>query len=112
MMPQWDLLDFIARTARRYPAFDLRMSTEATAPAFDASGRVSGVTLASGETLPARLVIAAAGRRSILRAAAQLPLDDPGAPMDVLWRTEARRVGKECGRTCSSRWSPYPQKKQ
>src|SRR3546814_10672756 len=26
MMPQWDLLDFIARTARRYPAFDLRMS--------------------------------------------------------------------------------------
>src|SRR3546814_14542399 len=49
MMPQWDLLDFIARTARRYPAFDLRMSTEATAPAFDASGRVSGVTLRSEE---------------------------------------------------------------
>src|SRR3546814_17315703 len=25
-------------------------------------------------------------------------------------RTEARRVGKECVSTCSSRWPPYPQK--
>src|SRR3546814_13267119 len=23
-------------------------------------------------------------------------------------RSEERRVGKECGRTCRSRWSPYP----
>jgi 2-polyprenyl-6-methoxyphenol hydroxylase-like FAD-dependent oxidoreductase len=43
------------------------------------------VTLASGETLPARLVIAADGRRSVLRDAAELPLEDLGAPMDVLW---------------------------
>lgn len=85
MMPQWDLLDFIARTARRYPAFDLRMSTEATGLTFDDTGRVSGVTLASGEALPARLVIAADGRRSVLRGAADLPLQDLGAPMDVLW---------------------------
>jgi len=85
MMPQWDLLDFIAREGRKYPGFDLRMSTEATAPVFDAAGRVSGVTLASRETLPARLVIAADGRRSVLRAAAELPLEDLGAPMDVLW---------------------------
>src|SRR3546814_3024268 len=61
------------------------MSTGATAPACEASGRFSGVTLASGETLPARLVIAADCRRSILRAAAEPPLDDLGAPMDVLW---------------------------
>src|SRR3546814_14189969 len=27
--------------------------------------------------------------------------------MDVM-RSEARRVGKECVSTCSSRWSPYP----
>src|SRR3546814_13022673 len=26
-------------------------------------------------------------------------------------RSEARRVGKECVRTCSSRWSPYHSKK-
>lgn len=85
MMPQWDLLDFIAGQGRRYPTFDLRMSTEATGLTHDDAGRVSGVTLASGEVLPARLVIAADGRRSVLRAAAELPLDDLGAPMDVLW---------------------------
>lgn len=85
MMPQWDLLDFIAGQGRKYSAFDLRMSTEATGLTYDANGRASGVTLASGATLPARLVIAADGRRSVLRAAAQLPLEDLGAPMDVLW---------------------------
>ena len=71
MMPQWDLLDFIAGQGRRYPTFDLRMSTEATGLTCDDTGRVSGVTLASGETLPARLVIAADGRRSVLRDAAE-----------------------------------------
>jgi len=85
MMPQWDLLDFIAGQGRKYPTFDLRMSTEASGLTYDANGRVSGVTLASGEILPARLVIAADGRRSVLRDAAQLPLEDLGAPMDVLW---------------------------
>jgi 2-polyprenyl-6-methoxyphenol hydroxylase-like FAD-dependent oxidoreductase len=85
MMPQWDLLDFIAVQGKRYPTFDLRMSTEATGLTYDDAGRVSGVTLASGETLPARLVIAADGRRSVLRDATELPLEDLGAPMDVLW---------------------------
>lgn len=85
MMPQWDLLDFVARQGRTYPTFDLRMSTEATGLTFDNGGRASGVTLTSGETLPARLVIAADGRRSVLRDAAELPLEDLGAPMDVLW---------------------------
>src|SRR3546814_2487190 len=28
----------------------------------------------------------------------------PGRPA---WRSEERRVGKECVRTCRSRWSPY-----
>lgn len=85
MMPQWDLLDFIAGQGGRYPTFDLRMSTEATGLTHDAKGRVRGVTLASGEALPARLVIAADGRRSVLRDAAALPREDLGAPMDVLW---------------------------
>lgn len=85
MMPQWDLLDFVAAQAKRYPTFDLRMSTEAVGLSFDAAGRTNGVTLASGETLSARLVVAADGRRSLLRDAAELPLEDLGAPMDVLW---------------------------
>src|SRR3546814_13522519 len=28
--------------------------------------------------------------------------------MSKLWRSEERRVGKECVSTCRSRWSPYP----
>lgn len=94
MMPQWDFLDFVAQQARAYPGFDLRMETEVTAPLFDGQGRVSGVRLASGEELEARLVIAADGRRSVLREAAALPLEDLGAPMDVLWFRIPRPAGK------------------
>src|SRR3546814_6827610 len=28
-------------------------------------------------------------------------------PVTGLWRSEERRVGKECVSTCRSRWSPY-----
>src|SRR3546814_20636320 len=31
---------------------------------------------------------------------------------DSQWRSEERRVGKECVSTCRSRWSPYPSKKK
>jgi len=85
MMPQWDLLDFLAEKGRLYPGFALRMSTEAVGVTLDGRGRVDGVRLASGEELAARLVIAADGRRSVLRREAALPLDVLGAPMDVFW---------------------------
>lgn len=84
MMPQWDLLDFIADQARRYPEFELRMSTEATGVTVDSSGRVSGVRTSRGD-VAANLVIAADGRRSVLRQEAELPLEQIGAPMDVFW---------------------------
>ena len=85
LMPQWDLLDFIVAKARRYPHFKLMMETEATGLDYDAGGRVAAVRLRSGETLPARLVIACDGRRSVLREEAELPLETIGAPMDVFW---------------------------
>ncbi|MDP1617292.1 MAG: FAD-dependent oxidoreductase [Phenylobacterium sp.] len=85
MMPQWDLLKFLADEGRRYPEFELRMSTAVTGATFDGDGRVDGVTLASGERFPARLVIAADGRRSVIRDSAALPLEDLYAPIDVLW---------------------------
>jgi 2-polyprenyl-6-methoxyphenol hydroxylase-like FAD-dependent oxidoreductase len=84
MMPQWEFLDFVAGEARRYPAFELRMQCEGVALVEEA-GRVAGVRTANGETIAARLVIAADGRGSKLRAAAGLPLRDLGAPIDVLW---------------------------
>src|SRR3546814_17654507 len=33
---------------------------------------------------------------------------DSPEPARPAWRSEARRVGKECGSTCRSRWSRYP----
>jgi 2-polyprenyl-6-methoxyphenol hydroxylase-like FAD-dependent oxidoreductase len=85
MMPQWDLLDFLAGKGEENPSFELRLSTEAVGVRMDEAGRVDGVRLASGEVLPATLVIAADGRRSVLREAAELPLEVLGAPMDVFW---------------------------
>ena len=85
MMPQWDLLDFIAGKAKKYSGFDLKMQSEAVGLTYDSAGRVSGVTTKSGEAIPGKLVIAADGRRSVLRGAAELPLTNIGAPMDVFW---------------------------
>lgn len=85
MMPQWDLLDFMANAASVWPHFTLRMNTEASGVHSDGSGRIDGVTLSDGSMLAARLVIAADGRRSVLREAAALPLRMLGAPIDVFW---------------------------
>ncbi|WP_321324683.1 FAD-dependent oxidoreductase [uncultured Parasphingorhabdus sp.] len=85
MMPQWDLLNFIATRAGQYPGFELLMQTEAVDLVYDADERVCGVHTRQGNILNARLVVAADGRRSVLRGKAELPLQDIGAPMDVFW---------------------------
>ena len=85
LMPQWDFLDFLAGVARRYPAFSLRMNSEAV-DLIEEGGRITGVTLADGtEIRPRRLTIAADGRSSVLRAGSGLPLRELGAPIDVFW---------------------------
>ncbi len=84
LMPQWEFLDFLAKEARHYPTFSLRMKAEATELLMDGS-RVAGVRLSSGEEVRARLTIAADGRSSVLRNEAQLPRKDLSAPIDVLW---------------------------
>ena len=87
MMPQWEFLDFVADEARRYPEFDLIMEAEAIGPVIR-DGRIVGVRYRSNgavEEITASLVIAADGRRSILRGEAGLPVRTLGAPMDVLW---------------------------
>ncbi|WP_417621401.1 FAD-dependent oxidoreductase [Parasphingorhabdus sp.] len=85
MMPQWDLLNFIASKGKQYPGFDLRMESEAVGLLYDGAERVCGVETADGLRLNAKLVIAADGRRSVLRGKAELPLQNIGAPMDVFW---------------------------
>lgn len=85
MMPQWDLLNFIATKAKQYPGFDLHMETEAVGLLYDEAERVCGVETKNGQMLTAKLVIAADGRRSVVRGKAELPLQNIGAPMDVFW---------------------------
>src|SRR5688500_13496880 len=82
MMPQWDFLDFLRDEAKAFPGFRLQM--EKSVDSFVIEGDlVTGVRLANGKSLKARLVIAADGRSSIARGL--LPLEDLGAPMDVFW---------------------------
>ncbi|HUP67791.1 MAG TPA: FAD-dependent oxidoreductase [Sphingomicrobium sp.] len=88
MMPQWEFLDFLREEAKAFPGFHLTMEQPVTS-FVEEQGKVTGVRLADGRDLRAKLVIAADGRASIARS--MLPLEDLGAPMDVFWF----RVGKE-----------------
>ncbi|WP_067479516.1 FAD-dependent oxidoreductase [Nocardia amamiensis] len=100
MVPQWDLLDLLARAAAAEPAFRLRMNTEATDLIW-IDGRVGGVAYrtldgATG-TIEADLTVACDGRGSVLRSAAGLPTRKWSTPMDVWWfrlpRTEIDPAG-------------------
>jgi 2-polyprenyl-6-methoxyphenol hydroxylase-like FAD-dependent oxidoreductase len=92
-MPQWDFLDFLAGEAGRYPGFHLMMRAEAT-DLVEESGRVVGLRAETPEgpvTIRADLVVAADGRSSVVREKAGLPVEDFGAPMDVLWFRFSRK---------------------
>ena len=92
-MPQWDLLDFIARKAAMYPTFQLLRRTEATDLVRD-HGQVVGVRARTPEgplEVRASLVVAADGRKSTLRQQSGLEVQNLGAPMDVLWFRVSRR---------------------
>jgi 2-polyprenyl-6-methoxyphenol hydroxylase-like FAD-dependent oxidoreductase len=84
MMPQWDFLDFLRDESAAYPGFLLRMASP-VASFIQEGEAVRGVRMEDGTELRARLVIAADGRSSLVRALKLLPLTVLGAPMDVLW---------------------------
>ncbi|RKH93121.1 FAD-dependent oxidoreductase [Corallococcus sp. AB038B] len=92
-MPQWDLLDFIARKAAMYPTFQLLRRTEVTDLKRD-HDQVVGVHARTPEgplEVRASLVVAADGRKSTLRQQSGLEVQNLGAPMDVLWFRVSRR---------------------
>jgi len=93
LMPQWDFLDFLAAHGKKYPAFGLHMKTAAT-ELIEEGGRVAGVRAkaADGELeIRADLVVGCDGRHSTLRQRAGFPVEDIGAPIDVLWFRVSRR---------------------
>jgi 2-polyprenyl-6-methoxyphenol hydroxylase-like FAD-dependent oxidoreductase len=96
LMPQWDLLNFLAEQARRYPGFQLLMQAEVT-DLIEEGGRVVGVKArtAGGELrVRADLVVACDGRHSTVCERAGLQRADFGVPIDVLWFRLAPRVAE------------------
>ncbi|MET8425854.1 FAD-dependent oxidoreductase [Nocardia sp. NPDC004860] len=88
MVPQWDLLDLLARAGDVEPTFRLRMSTEAVDLVYE-GGAVAGVRYrtkdgATGE-IRADLTVACDGRSSVLRAAAGLGVHNWPTPFDAWW---------------------------
>ena len=87
MMPQWEFLDFLAEQARRHPTFHLRMETEVTG-LIEENGRIVGIrgnAPAGPVEVRADLLVGADGRNSVVRDCSGLPVEDLGAPTDVLW---------------------------
>lgn len=93
LMPQWDLLDFLASRAREFPNFQLSMEHEATGLIRDGQ-RTTGVeveTPGGAKNITADLVVACDGRHSTLRKSAGLEVVDSGVPIDVLWFRLSRK---------------------
>lgn len=94
-MPQWDFLNFLAVQGSRYPTFRVLMRTEVTG-LIQENGTTVGLhatTPQGPQEIRAGLVVGADGRHSIVRAEAGLPVEEFGAPMDVLWFRLSRRAG-------------------
>ena len=86
-MPQWEFLNFLRQKAERYKRFHLLLEADAQKLVRE-DGKVVGVEAETAEgtkTIYAKLVIAADGRRSLLREEAQLKVINYGVPIDVLW---------------------------
>jgi 2-polyprenyl-6-methoxyphenol hydroxylase-like FAD-dependent oxidoreductase len=92
LAPQWDLLNFIAEKAKKYPTFRLMLEHEVTDLIRDKK-RVTGVRVKTkqGELeVKADLVLGADGRGSCVRNHSGLEVIDVGAPFDVLWMRVSR----------------------
>ena len=93
-MPQWDFLNFLAQEAARYHTFQLRMQADVTS-LIEEAGSVVGLRANTPDgplEVRASLVVGADGRHSTVRSQAGLPVEEFGAPMDVLWFRLSRRL--------------------
>ncbi|MGY3527775.1 FAD-dependent oxidoreductase [Bradyrhizobium sp. USDA 4452] len=93
MMPQWDFLDFLRESGRRFPSLKVLMSAEAT-DLIRRGDAVTGVHVNTPDgpiEIEADLTIGCDGRHSIVRERAGLVVEEIGAPMDVLWFRVGRR---------------------
>jgi len=95
LMPQWDFLNFLLEKSRAFPALKVMMSAEVTGLT-EAGGLVTGVTATTLDgpiEIRARLVVGCDGRKSLIRTAAALAVEDLGSPIDVLWFRLSKKPG-------------------
>lgn len=87
MVPQWDLLNLLAETARAEPSFSLRMRTEVTGLLREGD-RVTGVRYVGDDgpgELRADLTVGCDGRWSVVRREAGLRAREYPVGFDVWW---------------------------
>ncbi len=94
-MPQWDFLNFLAEQGGQYGTYRLLMEAEVTDLMEDKEAVVGlrAVTPEGPLEVRADLIVGADGRHSVVRSRAGLPVEEFGAPMDVLWFRLSRRQG-------------------
>jgi 2-polyprenyl-6-methoxyphenol hydroxylase-like FAD-dependent oxidoreductase len=86
-MPQWDFLNFLRESGKRFASLKVMMSTEAIdlIRRGEAIAGVRAMTSQGPIDIAADLTIACDGRHSLVRERAGLAVEEIGAPMDVLW---------------------------
>jgi len=97
LMPQWDLLDFLAREVRKYPNTQVLMQHKVTGLLTDPADaeRTVGVhaeTTDGPVEIRAALTVGCDGRHATTTDAAHLSRVELGAPIDVLWLRMSRRA--------------------
>jgi 2-polyprenyl-6-methoxyphenol hydroxylase-like FAD-dependent oxidoreductase len=95
-MPQWDFLNFLRESGKRFPSLRVMMSAEATDLISDGD-RIAGARARTPQgmiDIEADLTIACDGRHSLVRERAGLVVEEIGAPMDVLWFRAGKRANE------------------
>jgi 2-polyprenyl-6-methoxyphenol hydroxylase-like FAD-dependent oxidoreductase len=95
-MPQWDFLNFLRESGKRFPSLKVMMSAEAVDLISDGD-RIAGVRAKTPDgiiDIEADLTIACDGRHSLVRERAGLAIEEIGAPMDVLWFRAGKRANE------------------
>ncbi|MGC1561668.1 MAG: FAD-dependent oxidoreductase [Bradyrhizobium sp.] len=95
-MPQWDFLNFLRESGRRFSSLKVMMNANATDLVWSGD-RVAGVNADTPQgpvEIRADLTVACDGRHSAMRESARLEVLEIGAPMDVLWFRAGKREGE------------------
>jgi 2-polyprenyl-6-methoxyphenol hydroxylase-like FAD-dependent oxidoreductase len=93
-MPQWDFLNFLRESGRRFPSLQVMMNASVTDLIWSADQAV-GVKADTPQgpvEIRSELTVGCDGRHSIVRQRAGLDVEEIGAPMDVLWFRAGRRA--------------------